>query len=493
MQIVSPKQMAFLEKQGVQQGASEKSYMERAGLELSSCIDRLSPAKQACLLVGKGNNGGDAFALGTHLLKAGWQVEAIQASKELSPLSQSYKEDFLALRGTLTHELPHEGILVDALFGTGFKGKAQEPYASLITRANQSGLPIFAIDLPSGLNGDTGAVEGEAIRAAVTLYLELPKKGFFLQEGWRHVGKLVKISFGLDPSLLALIEHDMTLLEQGLLKPLLPPIIPDRHKYQAGVVGVLAGSPGMPGAALLASKGALRSGAGLVRLLHPKGMEAELSSSPWELIKAPYTSVHDILETFEKSTAVLIGPGLGRDPKTRNLLKELLPNIHKPCLIDADALTLIAEDKLPIPQGAVLTPHIGEMMRLLPHASPKPHTTEFLHTCQHFAEKYGITLVLKGGPTFIFHPASPIRVCPFGDPGMATAGTGDVLSGVIAALLAQHSTPENSALLGTCLHGMAGEAAAQQMGSYSLIASDVVEALPHAFFHLQSNSFLGYI
>ena len=473
--------MTHLEKQGIAAGASEEDYMHKAGLEIAKAVDQLCEQKKATLLVGKGNNGGDAYTAGHCLLDMGWEVEAIEPDQNLSLLSEKNKKKFLKRGGKLTKAIPDKGILLDGLFGTGFHGKPREPFATLIREANSSGLPIFAIDLPSGLNGDTGAVEGEAIRAAHTLFLQLPKKGFFLQEGWNHVGKLIPIDFGLDQAIIDRLENDMILTTLPMGKKLLPPIIADRHKYQAGVVAALAGSPGMPGAALLACLGALRSGAGLVRLLHPKGMEAELAASPYELIRVGYEGAEKIQELFKQSAAVLLGPGLGQSKTTLKLLQQVLVDLQKPAVIDADAITLIGEQNLKIPKEVILTPHVGEMMRLLPHSSPKPHTSEFLHTCQHFSEKHKTTLVLKGGPTFIFHPGEPIAVSPFGDPGMATAGSGDVLTGILAAFLAQKLAPRQAAILGVMLHGIAGEIAASRHGSYSMIAGDLVSALGEGF------------
>jgi NAD(P)H-hydrate epimerase len=485
MLIVSSQQMAKLEKQAYARGASEENFMEEAGKNLADAIHSYCTTQFATLLVGKGNNGGDAFVCGRYLIQKGWQIDAIVVDGIKSPLSEKNKERFLQAGGKIVDTFPTSGILIDALFGTGFHGKPKEPFQSIISKANRSMLPIFSIDLPSGLNGDTGAVEGEAIKANVSFFLEFPKRGFFLQEGWNHVGKLHRICFGLPQELISTVEKDLLLLEMEDGRSRLPPIVPSRHKYQAGVVTALAGSPGMPGAACLASCGALRAGAGLVRLLHPAGMEEELAAAPYELIRIPYSDSKSVFEALQKGGTLLVGPGLGRKEETASVLKEVLEKYTHPLVIDADALTIIAEKKLKIPKGALLTPHIGEMIRLLPHSSPKPHTSEFLLACQHFVDKNEVTLVLKGGPTFIFHPSDSIYVSPFGDPGMATAGSGDVLAGILAALLSQGCTPKDSAILGVILHGLAGEIAAKKLSSYSLIATDLLNALGKAFLALK--------
>lgn len=497
MKVVSSKQMAYIESQSYRNGASEEAYMDAAGKGVAhmaeSFLEKHRLPKRVYLLCGKGNNAGDAYVAGIELLAKGCSVLAYQLvpASECSPLCQKNLAGFLEAGGNV-HEVNnvqeevtfHEpGIILDALFGTGFHGIARDPYATTIRLANKSSLPILAIDIPSGLDGDTGIVEGEAIQAAETIFLGLPKTGFFLQDGWNHVGKLRYVDFGLPPSYVEESECDMQMLTHTLVMPLLPKVINNRHKYQAGFVVGLAGSPGMPGAALLSSAGALCGGAGIVKLLHPKGMEGELSSSPWELIKVPYETggVTPILELMDKANALFIGPGLGRSVEAGKLLGAILPKIHKPCVIDADALTLIAENKIPLPEQAILTPHVGEMIRLLKRSAPKPGTQEFLATCQEYAEKHRITLVLKGGPSFIFHANEIIAVNPCGDPGMATAGSGDVLTGLVAALLAQGVSPHSAAMLGVYLHGTAGEYAAEEMTSYCMTASDILTHLPDAF------------
>lgn len=490
--------MAQLEERAYQNGASEEDFMEQAGKGIAEATDcfvsthKLS--KNILLLCGKGNNGGDAYVAGTYLIKKNYHVTAFQVTSidQASSLCKKNHKRFLSSGGEI-HEInqskeisPKEGVILDGLFGTGFKGVVKEPFASVIHQANNSGLPIIAIDIPSGLCGESGIVEGEAIQAKETFFLGLPKKGFFLQDGWNHVGKLRYIDFGLPKQLAKELETDMIMINSDWMKPLLPPIVNNRHKYQVGLVVGLAGSPGMPGAAILSSTAALRGGAGIVRLLHPIGMEAELASSPHELIKLPYQfDEHEkIIETLNAAKATFLGPGIGRNSAVRTLLQNIFPRLEKPCVIDADALTIIAEDKLSVPKGAILTPHVGEMIRLLKISVPRPSTMEFLETCQEYVDKKNTTLILKGGPSFIFHPGKPIVVNPYGDPGMATAGSGDVLTGLVAALLAQGLTQYNAAKLGVFLHGISGENAAKKETSYCMIASDIITHFPDGFrFH----------
>jgi NAD(P)H-hydrate epimerase len=342
---------------------------------------------------------------------------------------------------------------------------------------------VISIDIPSGLNGETGIVESVAINATETVFLGLPKRGFFLNDGWNYVGKLRYIDFGLDKKYIESVESDTIMLSEDIVEPLLPPIISNRHKYQAGYVVGLAGSPEMPGAAILSSTAALRGGAGIVRLLYPEGMRSELNTAPFELICTSYTpNEHEkILELMNRASAVYVGPGLGQSRETKELLHKLLPLITKPCVIDADALNFIANEEIKLPPQTVLTPHHGEMMRLLQSDEKLRLTPESIKRVLDFAIKKQVTIVLKGAPTFILKEGSPIFVNHVGDPGMATAGSGDVLTGLIAALLSQGCSTIDAASLGIYLHGRSGEYAAEDMTSYCMCASDILYRFPEAF------------
>lgn len=496
MKVVTSKQMAEIESLAISDGSSEETFMEEAGKNIAEAVhsfcEKRKIVKHVILLCGRGNNGGDAYVAGRYLLRKNYQVFAFQIDdlKDCTPLTQKNYSLFVNKGGVaqLTKSVqeiifPSEGVILDGIFGTGFHGIAKEPYASAIKMANQSGLPILSIDIPSGLNGNTGAAEGPAIHATETLFLELPKLGFFLQDGWNHVGKLRCVNFGLPQNYIDNFKPQMIMLTADNMKPLLPKIINTRHKYQAGLVVGLGGSPGMPGAAIMSSLASLRGGAGIIRLLHPKGMESELSSSPYEVIKVPYTprEYDKIIELINSSSACFIGPGIGRTPDAAELLTNVLPKVRRPCIIDADALRIIAEEKLSPPRNAILTPHAGELIQLLKLSAPMPSSMEFLKTCQDYAKAHHITLVLKGGPSFIFHSTDPIQVNPCGDPGMATAGSGDILTGLIAALLAQGLPPNRAASLGVYLHGVAGEYAAAEKTSYCMIATDILSHFPNAF------------
>lgn len=493
MKVVSAKAMAELEACAYQQGFKEKDFMENAGrgiaLYVQEFIQKHGLEHQIWLLCGKGNNAGDAFVAGCYLLDQGYLVIAIQLEDlvHCSPLCQQNGQRFLDKQGKLVRQIDDfgpSGVILDGLFGTGFKGQVHPPYTSLIEAANQSGLPILAIDIPSGLNGTTGQVEGSVIQATETIFLGLPKTGFFLEQGWNVTGKLQGVDFGLPAAIHEQAVADFELLMEEQVSSLLPPIRRNRHKYQAGYVIGVAGSPTMPGAALLSCLAAFRGGSGMVRLLYPQGMEAELSSSPYELIKISYNydRVDKIVQLMQKANAAFVGPGLGRSENTQHLLSTLLPSLKIPCVIDADALTFFANQAFELPFQAIFTPHMGEMQTLLKSSSRLILNSDLLKTCQRYAEEHHVTLILKGSPTFIFHPQTPIFVNPTGDPGMATAGSGDVLTGLLASLLSQGLGCHDAALLGVYLHGLAGEIAVEQRGtSYGIMATDLIDHFALAY------------
>lgn len=492
MKVISSKKMSQLESLAYRNGFSEADFMEEAGsgiaLVVHDYIERNNLDRIIILLCGKGNNAGDTFVAGIDLMRLDYEVYAILAMpiEECSSLCKINFERFIHEGGHLAEipfEFPSRGLIVDGLFGTGFHGIAMEPYASLIRRANNSHLPIISVDIPSGLNGETGTASGDTIVATETAFLELPKTGFFLDQGWNHIGKMRYVNFGLPKNYIDDCEPDLIMLSENILKQLLPPIKRNRHKYERGFVVGLSGSPGMPGASILSSTAVLRGGAGIVKLLHPEGMQAELNTSPYEIIKVPYhyNAPQEIINLMNKASATFIGPGLGVSQEIRQVLHQVLPHLQKPCVIDADALTIISEEKISLPPNTILTPHLGEMLRLLKLTEKPPLSMEFLEICKQYAEKHQVTLLLKGGPSFIMHPGSPIIVNPTGDPGMATAGSGDVLTGLIAALLSQGLSCKDAASLGAFLHGLAGEHAADELTSYGMLASDITFHFPEAF------------
>ena len=483
IQVVTAQEMKDIENRAFQKGYSELEFMQKAGisiaLEVEKFIQERKLPKEVLLFAGRGNNAGDGFAAGAILVTKGYSVTAypIYPLERFGTLCRNMYENFCAQGGKIEFSLEkiqermnHAGLILDALVGTGMKKSADNELASAIEIANHSKLPILAIDIPSGLNGTTGEVGSIAIHATKTIYLELAKIGFFLRDGWDHVGEMVRGGFGLPEDK---VKASACLLNLSSLK--LPPIQRSWHKYQKGYVVAIAGSEEMPGAAILASYAALRSGAGIVRLFSPDKITV-----PYEIIHQTLDKDFDRLDReIARAKAVLVGPGLGRVKKTDKIVQHLL-KIGNPLVIDADALFSLAKHpSWKLPSSCILTPHKQEMKRLL--ESDTKEEIDWLSLCQNYVEEKQVTLVLKGAPTFIFMSGHLPLIITQGDPALATAGSGDVLTGVIAALFCHRLTPRYTAALGCYIHAIAGEKAAKDLTSYGVIASDLLKYLPKAF------------
>ncbi len=496
MKVLSASEMARIEREAYTEGASGQVFMSAAGEGIARAahgfVKEHNLQWAATLLCGKGNNGGDAYVAGRHLLEMGYQVRALHLApiESSSGLCQEMRRAFEQVGGVVVdchHEedLPFldQGIILDGILGTGFRGEMRGLFATAAERANQSRLPTIAIDIPSGINGNTGEKGGLAIEAAVTVTLGQAKRGCFVGQGWNHLGELHLVDFGLDAALVDEAMADFWMVTRKAASELLPRIERSRHKYQAGYVVGVAGSEGMPGAALLASESALRGGAGMMRLFHSFSESPHELGAVHELMHEPLVDAQAIVKRLYKASALFVGPGMGTGGRIVGILQELLPQVEIPCVIDADGLAILADHEMVLPKETILTPHRGEMARLL-GKSPADlgGELEWLEACGRYAKEKGVVLVLKGGPTFVFSPQGEAPyLIPFGDPGMATAGSGDVLTGILASLLSQGLRPLKAALLGCALHGMAGERSAKRLTSYTMIASDITRELPHIF------------
>jgi ADP-dependent NAD(P)H-hydrate dehydratase / NAD(P)H-hydrate epimerase len=488
VKVVSSKSMAEIEKIAIEEGCDELLFMEEAAASIVDFLEDFIAKKKlkkiVTILAGKGNNGGDGFVAGVKLLEKGYTVKVISIYpiKELGSICRKQQERFSSLGGEISPICAiEEGVILDALVGTGFKGGAKGELAEGIFLANHAQLPIISVDIPSGLCGSTGKVETVAIEATATVYLELPKIGFFLQQGPDHVGLLAKGTFGLPPVYIEKVEPTAFLVEKEGIASLLPSLSKTRNKYLAGYVIALAGSPSMMGAGTLLSHAALKSGAGIVRWFYPEeGKDAFFPTLP-EVIRSPITiSLAPLFKEMERGSCLVVGPGMGREKIAFKQIKQVLSKANLPVVIDADALFFLSKNpSFHLPLDSVLTPHMGEMKRLL-----GKEEEDFLSACQRYVDGKNVTLLLKGSPNFLFRPQEPPSILPFGNAGMATAGSGDVLCGVIAAFLAQGLSPKHAALLGCFMHGLSGDLAAKDKTQFSMTASDLVEYLEKAFSYL---------
>lgn len=516
IKVVTAQQMRQIDSQTIDTvGIPGIVLMERASLAVLELVKRLLPNKgRVSIFAAKGNNGGDGLAVARHLLHNGYEVsvylvsEASQFSGDAKsnlqilqnlnfPLKSILEESDLALHKS---DILASDLFIDAIFGTGLKGVVRGFIAELIEFLNSSSVPILAIDLPSGLEADAGQIHGACIKAAYTVTIGLPKRGLLLYPGAKYVGQLSIADIGFPAQVIESQNILVNLMGPADAKRLLPSRPKEAHKGSFGHVFLVSGSEGLTGAATLSSLAVLRSGAGMATLAIPKSLNdimevklTEVMTLPLEETEARSLSkkaLDKILHFLQirKVEVLAIGPGLSRHPDTVTLVHELVQIASQPKVIDADALNAISEKTELLDQlgeNSVLTPHLGEMSRLL-GCSAKEIEADRINMAQSFAKTHKLNLVLKGAPTVIADPYGNAYLNSTGNPGMATAGMGDVLTGVIAGLLAQGLSPINAAISGVYLHGMAGDIAASQKGEHGIIATDVLEALPSAIMAIKN-------
>jgi NAD(P)H-hydrate epimerase len=454
------------------------------------------------ILCGLGNNGGDGFVAARGLSNRGYPVRVYLAGEmgRVKGDAALHMNAFLKSGGHVTEAPsppsdPFEGssFIIDALLGTGVLGEVREETAEWIRRINSSALPVVSVDMPSGVSSDTGRVLGQAVKATLTVTFGYYKKGHFLDEGSTLTGEVVLADIGIPPGSAGRENPDLFLLAKSDFRGLFSRDS-SSHKGDFGHLLVIAGSTGKMGAAALASLAALRSGTGLVTAAYPSGA-AEEARFPMEAMTAPVGKggewSEDSLEGLEglikNSDAIVIGPGMGAGPGPAGFLEKLF-SLGKlpPCLIDADGLNLLSANPAlwkKRPKEAVLTPHPGEAGRLL-GLSTAQIQEDRQSALRGLVEKYSSAVVLKGASTLVGAPGEAPRVVSKGNPGMATAGSGDVLSGVIGAFLARGIDPLKAAEAGTFIHASAGDEASRLKGMEPLIASDIIEALPQIFMAL---------
>lgn len=504
MKVVLASTMAHVEKLAFREGASPEKFMENAGYGVfqivQSVILQLKQSKKVTIVCGKGNNAGDGYVAGRYLIEAGFEVVALALFPEsaCSSLCQINAQKFVNSGGTIYPvraleelQLPQEGVLLDAILGTGFKGKLSDFLGGVIDRINVCSCFTIAIDIPSGVDGDTGEVLSTAVKANLTIFLGCPKMGMFLSEGRKYIQELVGFDFGLPKKYLEnvlpsyeYVEHDK------IIGP--PPLPTCQHKYEAGYVVGIAGSALMPGAAILSSLSAIRSGAGIMRLFYPEAASVAMNSLPAEIVRQPFhaKNLSFLLEKeLPRAKALFIGPGLVEEEAVLETLQALRKKIHCPVVVDASCLEKFAQSHLFFDVPCVLTPHQGELLKMLGMEKSYDLNEAFLQKIQKWVMERRYYLILKGKPTWIFSPNGQLEIYWGGDPGMATAGTGDVLTGIVSALLAQQMEGRHACLLAVHLHALAGKIAAQKSTSYAMIASDLIAALPEAFKQILARPF----
>lgn len=486
-------------------GIAGSLLMQNAGDALvQQMVDRgyLDKSPEVLVLAGHGNNGGDGYVIAAGLLKQGISVSIISASTP-DRIKGDALTHFNKLNGlgisveswmdseTQHNQILEADIIVDALLGTGISGEIRPPYDVLITLANQSQAKCIAVDVPSGVTGDQGEVLEPCIRAALTVSMGFGKQGCLFEPARSYAGTVIPVDIGFPADSLDHINGEVLRQNEEVDYPKSRySRLSYTHKYTAGKVFIIAGSQGFTGAALLASTAALRSGAGLVRLAIPESLGPVAESHSLETV-VDYVSEtkdhgialsawNDLQRGCLWADTVVIGPGLGRHSETIEIVKQIVNETKQPLVIDADALFALSEDPSILhsrPGPSILTPHVGEFKRLL--NSTDDHKPSW-QDAQEFAKEYGVSLLLKGAPSLIAGPSGEIIVNSTGYAGMATAGSGDVLSGVIASLWSQWIDEPDILNFAMYIHGKAAELNHAHKGVLGLIASDIVEALPVA-------------
>ncbi|SHK94307.1 NAD(P)H-hydrate epimerase [Selenomonas ruminantium] len=520
MKIAICEEMRNIDRAAAEEyGLPELLLMENAGHMVAQAMEHLLgnvAGRNICIMAGSGNNGGDAFAAARYLSNMGAKIKIfLTCEPEHLKTASARMMKVCKQMGIEVHGLDEDrdwnrlhvalkfadGI-IDGLLGTGFSGELKKKVLRLIEEVNEAGKKVLAIDIPSGVEADTGKVSTVAIVADMTLTLGLPKVGHLLSPGADMTGQLIVDDIGIPQSLLQDSKIQQNLLDEKMAVTLLPLRGKAVHKGDCGRILVIAGSQGMTGAAALAATSALRAGAGVVTLAVPASLQPILAGQLQEVMVQPVgepeqtflggeKSLNKLLELAQSHDAVLIGPGLGRSMETQELIRMFAAKVNKPLVMDADAIFAFnnqPDDLSKLPQVPVLTPHLGEMAGLL-GVSVSELQEALLPIVREAASEYQCILVVKSECTLIVYPDGMAFFSSLGNPGMATAGSGDVLAGTITGLMKQ-TEGGLAPLAGVYLHGRAGDIVYGEKGE-GLLAGDIRDNLPAALKELRQKQMAG--
>ncbi len=498
MKLFTTSQIADIDKYTIEnEPIADIDLMERAAtemfLELESVFDYDSPL---VFFAGPGNNGGDALALARLFAKAGHpsSVYLLDTGKPMKGSLATNWDRLAPISNITKHVISSEAEfpyldpsipIFDGLFGSGLQRPLEGLPAALVRHINKSKCKVFAIDIPSGMHGEDNSEKGKnsIIKADVTLTLQFPKISLLFPENEPYIGKLKVIDIGLHPFAIEKTETPYRISSAFAVRQMIPKRNRYDHKGTFGHALLIAGSYGKMGAAVLAARGCIRSGAGLTSAHVPqKGYDIMQVSVPEVMCNIDkHPDCFSSFGNMDRYSAIGIGPGLGVTPETIHAFGELLKDCRVPMVVDADALNILAirtEYMKQLPPGSVLTPHPGEFTRLFGNTS---NSWQRIQLLRENAKKYNLTIVLKGAWTAIAYPDGEISFNPTGNPGMATGGSGDVLTGIILGLLAQGVSTRHAAETGVYLHGLAGDLAARKLSVQAMVASDIVDNLGKAF------------
>jgi len=456
------------------------------------------------VIAGRGNNGGDGFVMARYLKQKGIQVHVyLLVEKKKVRGDAAANLNFLKPLGVPLTEIPDEDsfsksksemagldVWVDAILGTGLKSDVSGHFKTIIEFINDLNKPVFAVDIPSGLNADTGQPCGVCIHARATATFAFAKTGHLVHPGADYTGTLEIVDIGIPPHIVAAVGPRQFLVTPELIRSYLPPRPADAHKGSSGHLLVVAGSTGKTGAAAMTSMSALRVGAGLVTLGVAESLNPILEAQMLEAMTAPLPesragvlgeSAFDAIQKLIPGKKCLaIGPGLGQAPETAELVRHIIAASEIPVVVDADGLNnlagcvqILSKAKAPV----ILTPHPGEMARLI-NSDTRRIQQDRVASAREFAAQFKVHLVLKGARTVIAHPDGTVYINPTGNPGMAAGGMGDVLTGMIAGLVCQGVSPDAAAQAGVYLHGAAADSLTESIGPYGYLATEVMHAVP---------------
>jgi NAD(P)H-hydrate epimerase len=477
-QLYTTDQVRRIEQRVFSTGTAAATLMQRAGLHAYRILrGRWPKARRVSIACGPGNNGGDGYVIGALAAKAGLEVQLIQLAE---PRSAHARSALIGARDAGAKLIAYDAgvlgdtdVVVDALLGIGLTNEPRAPFTKIIAEINSVDAPCLSVDIPSGLLADSGAAPGSLIMANVTATLIGLKIGLFTGRGPDCAGEVLFDDLGVGESV-RMEPHFATRLSSQWVRAVLPLREASFHKGKAGHLLVVGGGPGMAGAAWLAGAAALRCGAGRVTIAcHPTSAVAIAAGSP-ELMVQSVSGPADLTDLLDKMDAIVVGPGLGRDPWGAALLALILDKVD-PSLLDADALNLLSSDRQPVP-GAIVTPHPAEAARLLGQLTSDVNVDR-PRAVRAISKALDAVCVLKGSGTLVCSDEDDLLLCDRGNPGMASAGMGDLLSGVIGSLCAQGLSPLQAAGAGTWIHSAAADLAAPADGPVGLIAGDLMPYL----------------
>lgn len=530
MRVLTTAQVRSLEEAWIKQCHQHWGLvlMELAGIGTCKVLLELMEGMPAVVTVlcGRGNNGGDGMVIARHLHRAGVDVSvfllgAASGGKGTSKDNQTNREILESLGIEVNYITDNDlepvktavwesSAIVDALLGTGIDRQVEGIYAQVIDLINESGRPVLSVDLPSGVNSDTGQVMGTAVQAAATATLGSIKPGLLCHPGAGLAGEIRIVDIGLPmPETLpeelrdSLPNLDIPrwwLATAYDITENLPARPDDSHKGTFGQVLLVAGSLGMTGAAMMAAKSCLRSGAGMTVLATPKSLLRNLPGeeiiyrglSETEAGTISLDALRELEPEMERAGVMVIGPGLSSNVETIQFVQELVKKVRVPCVIDADGLNALSQNSKVLTEtegGFVFTPHPKELSRLM-GKTVKEIQADRIRSAQEAAKRFGATIVLKGSHSVVATPDQDVFIIPTGNSGMATAGSGDVLSGIIAGLLAQ-KMDHWAAVAGTYIHGAAGDLAASELGEDGMVAGDILNCVPAVIKYLREGSYPG--